>query len=113
MNTVVQEVNLSATAQLTKNCVTNDSIRVFYNMGLYRQTFLRRRFQYTHITNAYHGHMQRPGNGRSRQRQHIHFIFHVLDNFLVRYAETLLFVNNQQPQIFEMHILCQQAMRAN
>ena len=63
-------------------------------MGLYREALFRGRFQHAHVPVTHHGHMQRPGNGGCGQRQHIHLIFHVFDDFLMCNPKALLFIHN-------------------
>ena len=82
-------------------------------MGLHRQALLRGRFQHGHIPNANHGYVQRSRNRGGGQSQHIHLILHVFDDFLVANAKALLFIHNEQAQIFELHILGQQPMGAH
>ena len=41
------------------------------------------------------------------------FLPHLLDAFLVRHAETLLFVHDQEAEIAELDVLRQQAVRAD
>lgn len=53
------------------------------------------------------------GIGRGRHREHVHRLFHVLDAFLVAHAEALLLIDDEQAQVFELHIFGQQPVRAD
>ena len=53
------------------------------------------------------------GIGVARHRQHVDLLAHLLDALLVRDAEALLLVDDQQPEIAELHVLRQQAVRAD
>ena len=53
------------------------------------------------------------GNGRGRERQHVHGLLHLLDGLLVGHAEALLLVHHQQAQILELHVLGQQPVGAH
>ena len=48
---------------------------------------------------------KRARDGGGGQGQHIHFGAHLLQRFLVGHAEALLFVDDHQPQVFELHIV--------
>ena len=57
--------------------------------------------------------MQRARDRRGRHGQHVHGLAHLLQSLLVRDAEALLFVDDDQAQIGEFHVLADQAMRAD
>ena len=57
--------------------------------------------------------MQRAGNGRGAQGQHIHLGAQLLEAFLVPHAEAVFLVNDDQPQVVETHILLQNAVGAD
>ena len=57
--------------------------------------------------------MQRARDRRGRHREHVHRLFHVLDAFLVPDAEALLLIDDKQAEVFELHILGQQPVRAD
>ena len=58
-------------------------------------------------------HVQRPRNRRRRHRQHVDLLAHLLDALLVRDAEALLLVDDQQAEVAERHVLRQQPMGAD
>jgi hypothetical protein len=78
-----------------------------------RQTVARRRFDDGHVSNPRQRHVQRPRNRRRRHREHVDFLAHLLDAFLVRHAEALLFVDDEQAKISKGHILGEQAVCAD
>ena len=51
--------------------------------------------------------MQRTRNRRRRQRQDIDILFHFLDLLLVRHAEALFLVDDQEPKAVKLYILRQ------
>ena len=57
--------------------------------------------------------MQCPGDGRRGQRQNIDLLAHLLEQLLVGHPKTLLFVDDEQAQILELHILRQEPVRPN
>ena len=54
--------------------------------------------------------MQRSRNRGCCQRQHIHILFHLFDLFFMCHAKPLFLINDQQTEIFALHILRQQAV---
>ena len=83
------------------------------HIGLHRLTVGWRLLNGRHIPQTGEGHVQRPGDGGSRQGQHVHLTAHLLEPLLVGHAEALLLVDDQQPQILELHALLQQLMGAD
>ena len=61
-------------------------------------------------TDADQGHLQGPRDRSGGQRQHIHVVFQLFDLFLMRNTEALLFIDDQQAQVFELHILGKDTM---
>ena len=75
--------------------------------------FLRRLLQKAHIANPRKAHVKRSGNRGCGKRQHIHVFFERLQLFLMRHAEALLLIHDNQPQILELDILGENPMRPN
>ena len=86
---------------------------MLHDIGLDRDTVHRRLLQHAHIADAYQTHMKGPRDRRCRQSQHIHVFLHLLDLFLVGHTEALLLINDQEPQIFEFHILRKNPVRTD
>ena len=110
---VIEEVHLPAARQLAPDGLADHVIVVFHHVGLDGQAFLRRRFQNAHVADARHAHVQRARDGRGREGEHVHAGFHVLDALLVADAEAVLLVHDEQPQVLELHVLVEQAVRAH
>lgn len=56
--------------------------------------------------------MKRSRNGRCRHRERVHVVLEKFQPFLVFHAETLFFVENQKPEIFEFHVLVKERVSA-
>ena len=56
---------------------------------------------------------KRARNRRRGQRQHVDFGAQRLELLLVAHAEAVFFVDDDQAEILEMHVLLQQAVRAD
>ena len=113
LHRVIEEVHLSPARHLAQNRVANHAVVVVNHACLHRQSFLRRRFQHRHIADADHRHVQRARNRRGGERQHIHLMLHVLDDFLMLHAKSLLLVHNQQTEVLELHVFAQNAVRTD
>ncbi len=74
---------------------------------------LRRGRQRADVAQADHPHVQRSRDGRGGHRQHIHHFAHLLQSLFMRHAKPLLFVDDDQAQVGEFHVLAHQAMRAD
>ena len=113
LHRVIEEVHLPPARHLAQNRVANHAVVVVNHARLHRQAFLRRRFQHRHIADADHRHVQRARNRRGGERQHIHLMLHVLDDFLMLHAKSLLLVHNQQTEVLELHVFAQNAVRTD
>ena len=58
-------------------------------------------------------HVQRTWNRRGAHRQHVDVVLQLLQPLFVAHSEALLFVNDQQAEIVELHVLRKQPMRAD
>ena len=112
-HTVADIINAAAAAQLTLQRFLNHAVIIFADIGFDRQSVLRRRLDNAHIAAIDERHMQRARNRRSRQRQNVDAQVPLFDFFLLRHAEALLLVNNQQAKVGELHISLQQAVRTD
>ena len=93
---VVDEKYLSAPPLFTHDCVADDTGVVLRHIGLHRQAVCRRRLDNAHFPQVDQGHVQRPGNRRRAQGQHVDIGGPGLPFFLLGHAETLLFVDDEQ-----------------
>ena len=112
-NAVVQVKHLPAALQLAAHGVTQHVPVVLHNEGLHRDAVLRRLLDGRHVADAGQCHVQRARDGRGREREHIDRAAHLLDVLLVRHAEALLLVDDEQAEVLELDILLQQLVRAD
>ena len=63
------------------------------------------------VADAGEGHLERPRDRRGGEREHVHVGAHLLDSLLVLHAESLFFVHHEQPEVLELDVLGQQAVR--
>ena len=113
LDAVVDEIHLAAARQFAADRAADDLLIELDDVGLNRQPIFRRRLDDRHVADADERHVQRPRNRRRAHRQHVHFLPELLDPFLVSHAEPLLFVDDEQSEIAELHVLRQQAVRAD
>ena len=113
LHPVVEVVDLTAPGQFLPHGVLQDPPVMLQYISLHRLTVGWRLLNGRHIPQTGEGHVQRPGDGGSRQGQHVHLTAHLLEPLLVGHAEALLLVDDQQPQILELHIFLQEFMGAD
>ena len=113
LDAVVDEEHLPAAGDLGANRAHQHRRVELHDVGLNREPVFRRRLDHRHVADADQRHVQRARNRRRRHRQHVDLLAHLLDALLVRHAEALLFVDDQQAEILEVHVLRQQPMRAD
>ena len=105
---VVQVIDLTPAQHFTQNGLTHHQIIVFADEGFYRQTARRRRGNNRQIAHAAHRHVQGSRDWRRGQGQDIDVGAHRFDAFFMTHPEAVLFVDDQQPQIFPLHVALQQ-----
>ena len=110
---VVEIIHLPAAGQLPANRLVQNPVAVLEDEGLHRVPVVRRLLDGRHVAKSGERHVKRPGDRRRRQRQNIDSARNFLQPLLVAHAEALLLVDDQKPQILEMHILLQQLVRAD
>ena len=113
LDAVVDEVDLAAAFHLGADRPLDHCLVELDDVGLDRQAILRRRLDDRHVADAGERHVQRARDRRRRHRQHVHALAHLLDALLVRDAEALLLVDDEQAEVAELHVLRQQPMRAD
>ena len=79
----------------------------------HRMPVLRRRVDNAHVADATHRHLERARDRRRRHRQDVHRRLQLLEAFLVRDAEALLFIHDEQPEVGEDDILLEQPVGAD
>ena len=113
LNLIVDVIYLPAPGQFAGDCLPHQLIVIFHDIGLDGLPVQRRLRQNAHIPDADHAHMKRTGDGRGREAHHIHRLLHLLDLFLVGHTETLFLIDDQQPQILELHIFRKKPVRSD
>ena len=66
-----------------------------------------------HVPDSRQRHIQRPGDGRGGEGQHVHLPAELLQLLLVADAEALLLVNNKEPQVLKADVLLEQPVGAD
>ena len=113
LHPVMDEVHLAAAAELAENGLPNELVARADDLGADGQPARRRRIDDRQVAHAGHGHLQRPRDRRRGQGQHVHLRAQLLEALLVLDAEPLLFVDDDQAEIAELHVLLEQAMGAD
>ena len=113
LHPVVEVVDLAAPAQLPAHGVLQNGPVVLDDVGLHRLAVRRGLLDGGHVPQAREGHVQRPGNGRRGEGQHVHLAAELLEALLVGHAEALLLVDDEEPQVLKGHALLQQLVGAD
>ena len=96
LDAVVDEVHLAAASELVPDRPLDHRRVELDDVGLNRQPILGRRLDHRHVADADERHVQRPRNRRRGHRQDVDALAHLLDALLVRDAEALLLVDDEQ-----------------
>ena len=113
LHPVMQVVYLPAPVQLPAHGLGQNAPVMLQHIGLHRLTVPGRLLDGGHIPYARKSHIQGSGNGGGREGQGIHLGRALSELLLGCYAEALLLVDDQQPQVVEGHIFLQQLMGAD
>ncbi len=81
--------------------------------GLDRKAVLGRGFDHRHIAQSQQRHMQGARDGRGAHGQNVDALLQLLQALLVFHAEALLLIDDHHAEIFELHVLREEAMRAD
>ncbi len=112
-NVVVQVIDLATAQHFAQDRLAHHQIVVLANKGFHRQTARRWGSDYRQIAHAAHRHVQGARDRRCGQGQNVDVGAHRFDALFVAHPEAVLFVNDQQPQIFPLHVTLQQLVSAD
>ena len=104
---------LPAAIFLAQQCLANRDWIEWRHESPHRQTIDRRRRDDGEVAHAGERQLQGARDRRRGQREHVHFRAQRLELLLVRDAEMLLLVDDQQRQVLEFDVLAEQRMRAD
>ena len=110
LDPVVDEEDLAAPVELAQDRVADEAGRRFRDPGLDRQAILRRRLDHRHVANPGEGEVEGPRDRRRAQRQDVDLAPELLELLLRSDAEALLLVDDDEPEVPELHVLREQAM---
>ncbi len=110
---VIQVIHLAAAQHFAQDRLAHHQVVVLANKGFHRQTARRRCGNNRQIAHAAHCHIQGAWDRRGGQGQNVDVSAHRFDALLVAHPEAVLLVDNQQPQIFPLHVALQQLVSAD
>ena len=113
LDAVVDKKGLPAPAHLANDRLPHGPLAEVEHLGTDGQAAGRRRFDHRQVADAGHRHLEGSGNGRRGEREDIHLCPELLEALLVADPEPLLLIDDDQPQVPELHVLLQQAVRAD
>ncbi len=113
LDAVAHVVDLSLAGKLEADGGAHDVRIPLADRHLHGQPSRRCCHDERHVADAAHGHLHRARNRRSGKRQHIDLLAHVLELLLVLDAEALLLVDDDKAKVVGVHIVREQAVRAD
>ena len=109
----MDEEDLAAAAQLPADGVADDLLVEFGDVGPDRLPLLGRGLDDAQIPDPGQRHLQGAGDGGRGEGQGVDIGPQPFELFLVGHAEAVLFVDHQQPEVFEDQVLLQEAVGAD
>ena len=113
LDAVVDEEDLPAARELALDRLAQQVAIEAADERADRQPVGGRRGDDRDVAQPAHRHVQRARDRRRGQRQHVDLRAQLLEPLLVRDAEALLLVDDQQAEVLEAHVARQQAVRAD
>ena len=101
---VVEKEHLSAARKFRLDRTSDDHIAVAHYNGFDRDALARRRTQKRQIPRARHRHVKSPRYRRRRKGKNVRSRPQALQKLLVPYAEALLLVDYDKPQILKPNL---------
>ena len=110
LHAVVHEEHLALAQELATDGLGHGPLVVLPHVGEDRLAVRRRGVQQRQVADAGERHLEGPGDGRGRQREHVDVGLHLLDRLLGAHAEALLLVDDEQAQVLEGDVAGQEAV---
>ena len=111
LHAVVDVVDLTAAVELAQDRLAQHVVASLHDVGLDRLTVLGRRLDHADVSHARERHVQRARDRRSRQREDVDVRAELLQPLLVTHAEPVFFVDDDDAEVAELHILLEHAVR--
>ena len=113
VHAVVHKIDLAAALEFLLEGRLDQLVVPAGDHGLDGDAVFGRRLDDAHIAQANHRHVQGARDGGRRHGEDIHLLAHPLDPLFVAHSKALLFVHHQKPEVRELHVLGEQAVRAD
>ena len=113
LDAVVEEEDLAAALQFAADGVADDALVVGADGGGDRDPVRRRGVDGGHVARAHQRHVERARDRRGGEGEHIDLAEEFLELLLVRHAEALLLVDDDEAEILEAHVAGDQAVGAD
>ena len=101
LHPVVHEEDLALAEQLAADRLGDRPLVVLADVGEDRLALGRRGVEQGQVADAGEAHLQRAGDGRGREGQHVDVGAQLLDRLLVGHPEALLLVDHEQAEVLE------------
>ena len=109
----MQKISLTAAAQFAQQRLADCAVGLAPHEGLDRQSLLRRSGDHREVADAFQAHRQRARNRGGGQGQHVDLGAQRLEGFFLAHAESMLLVDDDQPEPLEDNVAAEQLVRAD
>ena len=113
LDAIVHEEHLSAAIELARDALLDQAFVPRLDERQHRRSVARRRLHERHVAKPGERQVQRARDRCRRERQHVGLEPELLESLLVLHAEAMLFVDDDQPEVRELHVGAEQTMCAD
>ncbi len=113
VDAVVHDEHLPAAFHLADHRLAHQPIIEHANVRDHREAVFRRRLDHADVAHPGQPHVERARDRRGGQREDVHLRAQLLEVFLVLDAEALFLVDDDQAEVLELHIILNDAVRAD
>src|SRR6185312_4445382 len=110
---IVEEEDLAPPLLLAEDRPLHQVLVVWADVGPDGPASLRRSFDDRDVTEAGERHLQRPRDRGGREREYVDLELELPQQLLLLHAESLLLVDDEQPEVLAPHVTGEQAVRSD
>src|SRR6201999_659848 len=103
----------TAATEFEFDCRLDDRFAELHDLRLDGEAISRRSLDDAHVAQSHQTHVERPGYRRRGKREHVNALLQLLETLLVRDAKSLFFVDDDEAEVAERHVLRQKPVRTD
>ena len=113
LDPVVDEIHLPATVELARDRLLEQRIIPGLDECEHGRAVLGGCFEQREVAQTREGKVERPGDGRRGERQHVDAQLQRLQALFMAHAKAMLLIDDEQPEILERHVGREEPVRAD